>query len=42
MTRQEIEALLKILAEMKRQEIALRMQERRDAERRGRLHYLAR
>jgi hypothetical protein len=39
MTRQEIEALLKMLAEMKRQQIALLMWERRYTERQGRLHY---
>ena len=38
MTRQEIEALLKMLADMERQEMALLMQERREVERQGRLH----
>jgi hypothetical protein len=38
MTRQEIEALLRLLAEWERQELALLMLERREAEREGRLH----
>lgn len=38
MTRQEIETLLKMLAEMERQEMALLMQERREVERAGHLH----
>ena len=38
MTGQEIEALLKMLAEMEREELELLMQERREAEREGRLH----
>ena len=38
MTRQEIEALLKMLAEMERKELELLMQERREAEQAGRLH----
>ena len=38
MTRQEIEALLKVLAEMEREELELLMLERREAEREGRLH----
>jgi len=38
MTRQEIEAFLKMLAEMERQELALLMRERQEAERLGRLH----
>jgi hypothetical protein len=37
MTRQEIEALLKLLAEWEREEMDLLMQERWEAER-GRLH----
>jgi hypothetical protein len=36
--RQEIEALLRLLAEMEREELKLLMQERREAERHGRLH----
>jgi hypothetical protein len=35
---QEIEALLKMLAEMEREELELLMQERREAERVWRLH----
>ena len=38
MTRQEIEALLKVLAELEREELELLMQERWEAERQGRLH----
>jgi hypothetical protein len=38
MTRQEIEALLKLLAEWERRELMLLMLERREAERAGRLH----
>ena len=38
MNRQEIEALLKMLAEMERQELALLMKERREAGRSERLH----
>jgi hypothetical protein len=38
MTRQEIEALLKMLAEMEREELELLMQERRESEREWRLH----
>jgi len=38
MTRQEIEALPKILAEMEREELELLMQKRREAERLGRLY----
>ena len=38
MTRQEIEALLKMLADLEREELALLMQERRESERQGRLH----
>ena len=38
MTRQEIEALLKLLAKWERDEMELLMQERREAEREGRLH----
>jgi len=38
MTRQEIEALLRLLAEFEREEMELLMQERREAEREGRLH----
>ena len=37
-TTAEIVALLKILAEWERQELALLMLERREAEREGRLH----
>ncbi len=36
-TRQEIEALLKMLAEMERQEMALLLRERREVERQGRV-----
>ena len=35
MTRQEIEALLKLLAEWEREELELIMRERREAEREG-------
>ena len=42
MTRQEIEALLKMLAELEREELELLMQERWEAERQGRLHQLTR
>jgi hypothetical protein len=38
MTRQVIEALLKMLAEMERGELELLMRERREAEREGRLY----
>jgi hypothetical protein len=38
MTRQEIEALLKLLAEWEREELELIMRERVEAEREGRLH----
>ena len=38
MTRQEIEALLRLLAEMEREELELIMQERYEAERMGQLH----
>ena len=38
MTRQEIEALLRLLADMEREELELLMQERRGAEWEGRLH----
>jgi hypothetical protein len=38
MTRQEIESLLKMPAEMEREEMALLMHERREAEQEGRLH----
>ena len=38
MTRVKIEAILKMLAEMERQELALLMRERREAERDGCLH----
>jgi hypothetical protein len=38
MTRQEIEALLRLLTEFEREEKVLLMQERREAERLGRLH----
>ena len=37
MTRQEIEALLKMLAEMERQEMALLMRDWREVERQGRV-----
>jgi hypothetical protein len=36
MTRQEVEALLRLLADMEREEMELIMRERREA---GRLHY---
>jgi hypothetical protein len=38
MTRQEIEALLRLLAEFEREEMELLVLERREAERQGRLH----
>lgn len=38
MNRQEIEALLRLLAEWEREELNLLMQERREAEQEGRLH----
>ena len=38
MTRQEIEALLRLLAEWEREELELIMRERREAERQGWLH----
>lgn len=38
MTRQEIEALLKMLTDQEREELELVMQERREAEREGQLH----
>ena len=38
MTREEVEALLKLLAQFKRVDLALLMWERRKAERLGRLH----
>jgi hypothetical protein len=38
MTRQEIEALLRLLAEFEREELELIMRERREAEREGKLH----
>ena len=38
MTSQEIEALLRLLAEWEREELMLLMLERREAEREGRLH----
>jgi hypothetical protein len=38
MTRQENEALLKMLTEMERQELALLMRQRWEAEREGMLH----
>ena len=38
MTRQEIEALLRLLAEWEREELELVIQERREAEREGGLH----
>ena len=38
MTTAEIEALLRLLAEWEREELELVMQERREAERQGRLH----
>ena len=38
MTTAEVEALLRLLAEMEREELELLMQERREAERKGRLH----
>ena len=34
----EVEALLRLLAEWEREELELLMQERREAERQGRLH----
>jgi hypothetical protein len=39
MTRQEIEALMRLLAECERRELALLLLERREAERQGRVHY---
>ena len=38
MTIEEVQALLRLLAEWEREELELFMQERREAERRGRLH----
>ena len=38
MTTAEVEALLRLLAEWEREELELLMQERREAEREGRLH----
>jgi len=38
MSREEVEALLRLLAEMEREELQQIMQERREAERQGRLH----
>ena len=38
MTRQEIEALLRLLADMEHEELELLMREWREAEREGRLH----
>ena len=38
MTRQEIEAMLRLLAEMEREELELIMDERQEAERMGQLH----
>jgi hypothetical protein len=38
MTRQEIETLLRLLAEFEREELELIMEERHEAERRGQLH----
>ena len=38
MTTTEVEALLRLLAEWEREELDLLMQERREAERQGRLH----
>jgi hypothetical protein len=38
MTTAEVEALLRLLADMEREELALLMRERREAEREGRLH----
>ena len=38
MTRQEIEAMLRLLAEMEREELKLLMEDRREAERMGQLH----
>ena len=38
MTTAEVEALLRLLAEWERKELELVMQERREAEREGRLH----
>jgi hypothetical protein len=38
MTRQEIEAMLRLLAEMEREELALIIEARREAERMGQLH----
>jgi hypothetical protein len=40
MPRHEVEALLKLLAEFEREELALLMWERREAERLGRVHWL--
>jgi hypothetical protein len=38
MTREEVQALLRLLAEWEREELELVMQERREAELEGRLH----
>ena len=38
MTTAEVEALLRLLAEWEREELELLIQERREAEREGRLH----
>jgi hypothetical protein len=38
MTREEVESLLRLLAEWEREELELVMQERREAERQGRLY----
>jgi hypothetical protein len=38
MTTAEVEALLRLLAEMEREEMALLMRKMREAEREGRLH----
>ena len=38
MTIEEVEALLRLLAEWEREELELIMQERREVERQGRLH----
>ncbi len=40
MTLEEVEALLRLLAEWEREEMELIMRERREAERAGRLHFL--
>ena len=37
-TRQDIEALLRLLADLEREEMGLLMRERLEAERQGRLH----